>query len=216
MSVQMTEKVKVVYEAISEFLGQNKPFKYNKIIPYLTWRLAKTSLNINKEGLKEVVKVLLKKKLVVEGSTLKREDLLQFPTRSEIYSIITNNPGITFIEIAEKSKLNNNVIYWHLNLLLKFDCIQKAIIDNRQVFFCSKVNPEEAKRLHFISKEISKQIIQYLEENDIGVTKTQIATDLNMHNAVLTKYLETLEDFNVVVKDSRHRNSLYFLKEKYF
>ena len=63
------------------------------------------------------------------------------------------------------------------------------------------------------SKEKSREIINFLQKDDIGVTKTTLSHELSMHMDTLTKYLNILDKYDVIVKKKIDNNYLYFLRE---
>ena len=54
---------------------------------------------------------------------------------------------------------------------------------------------------------------EYLRINDYGITKTHLSADLGMHHNTISKYLKTLEEFNVIIKRKTVKKTLYFLNE---
>ena len=212
----LLDKEEMVYSIVLEYLNHNRPFRMKEIIPYISSRCAKVAININEIGIIEILSSLVKKKLLVEGSVLTKNELLQNEKRKQIFTIVKNRPGIIFNQIVNESNYSNYIVYWHLKILIKFDCISKAMIGKHQIFFTSTVELETAELAHFTSKKKSQQIIEYLRKNDIGVSKTQISTDLNMHINTATKYLKKLEVLKVVTRESLSNKYLYFLNEDYF
>jgi len=213
---ELVNKEEIVYNVILEYLNQNRPFRIREILPYINSRFAKTSININETGIKEILSSLVKKQLLVEGSVLTKNELLQNMKRKTIFTIVKNRPGIIFNEIIKESGFSNYIVYWHLKILIKFDCLRKTMVDKHQIFFNSSVELEDAKLSHFISKEKSQHIIEYLRKNDIGISKTQISNDLSMHINTATKYLKNLEIMKVITRESISNKTLYFLHEDYF
>ena len=212
---ELLDKEEIVYNVILDYLNQNRPFRMKEIIPFINSRFAKASININDAGIKNILGSLVKKQMLVEGSVLTKNELLQNEKRKQIYTIVKNRPGIIFNELVRESKHSNYVVYWHLKILIKFDCVRKSMVGKHQIFFKSSVNIEDAELAHFTSKKKSQQIIKYLKKNDIGVSKTKISTDLNMHINTVTNYLKHLVNLKVVVKESLSNKYLYFLHEEY-
>ena len=134
----------IVYNVILDYLNQNRPFRISEILPYITSRFAKASININEIGVKEILRSLIQKKLLVEGSVLTRNELIQNPKRKQIFYIVRDNPGIIFNGIVKKSNFSNYIVYWHMSILLKFGCVNKAMVGKHQIFFDSRVDVEDA------------------------------------------------------------------------
>jgi len=206
----------LVYNVILDYLNQNRPFRSSEIIPYITSRFTKASVNINENGIKEILRSLVQKKLLVEGSVLTKKELLHNPKRKQIFRIVRNHPGIIFNHIVRTSKFSNYIVYWHLSILVRFNCVSKAMVGKHQIFFISSVDVEDATVVHFTSKKNSIKIIEYLRNNDIGITKTQLSTELKMHINTVSKYLRNLGSINVINRELISNKILYFLNEDYF
>ena len=209
-------KEEIVYNVILDYLNQNRPFRSSEIIPYITSRFTKASININENGIKEILRSLVQKKLLVEGSVLTKNELLHNPKRKQIFSIVRNHPGIIFHHIVRASKFSNYIVYWHLSILVRFNCVSKAIVGKHQIFFVSSVDVDDATVAHYTSKKNSIQIIEYFRNNDVGITKTQLSTELKMHINTVSKYLTILDDLKVITKELISKKYLYFLNEDYF
>jgi predicted transcriptional regulator len=98
-------------------------------------------------------------------------------------------------------------------MLLKFDFIHKEILEKHEIYFDATKQFDEIISKYFTSKEKSREIINFLKNDDIGVTKTSLSRELNMHMDTLAKYLNILEKFDVIVRKKIDNRNLYFLKE---
>ena len=204
-----------VFDVIQDYLNSNRPFHMEKILPYIQARIAKSPLNINTEGLRTILFSLIKKKLIVEGSKFSKEKVLENSTRKKIYVYIVDKNGVLFNRLVKKLNLSNYVVYWHIKILLRFGFIQKQMMINHFVFFDSKLNQKDLKKKHLLSKKISKRIIEYLNDNDYGVTKNKIATGLEIHKQTIGKYLNYLKEVKVVINEKISNKNLYFLRDRY-
>ena len=216
MPVVLLKQEKIVLTVVQEYLNKNRFFNMKKILPFIHTRFKMASININLRGIEEILKSLVKKKLIVEGSKLYKEDILNNSKRREIYEIIKENPGTYFNKIVGNLNFSNHVVVWHLNMLLKFKFIKAEQIENHEVYFEFNFNLKNSKLKYFTSKEKSKRIIEYLKVNDIGISKTKISTDLKIHINTTSKYLEFLEKLNVIIKKNLSKKILYFLNEEFF
>ncbi|MFX1408912.1 MAG: winged helix-turn-helix transcriptional regulator [Promethearchaeota archaeon] len=183
-----------------------------KILPFIITRFRSSKVNINKKGIEIILKSLLKKKMIYEGSKLNREDLLNNLNRKMIYNYILNNPGTYLNNIVKNLGLSNHVVIWHLNFLLKFNYIRKETINNQKIYFTPNLNFKEVKKRYLSSKEKSQKILNYLKYYNKGVTKTKLSVELKIHPNTLSKYLESLEKLNLIVKEKLLKKTLYFLK----
>lgn len=203
----------IVFNVIKEYINNNRTFEMDKVLPFIYSRLTKASLNITNAGIKQIIRSLIEQKLIVEGSKLSKEDILLNLKRKAIYEYILEHPGAYFTRIVNDLKITNKVVAWHLNFLKKFEYIQFKTIDHKEVYFEPKLSIEKLKFSYFLSKNESKKIISYLTSNKVGVSKTQISENLNMHLQTTSKYLEILEELKIISKEKMGNNTLYFLKE---
>ena len=215
MPVELQEQEKLVLNVIQEYLNKNRIFNMKEILPFITARFKMASIDINNRGIEEILKVLVNKKLIVEGSKLYRDDILINKKRNIIYEFIVKNPGTYFNRILKAVNLSNHVIIWHLEILLKFEYIKKQIIEDHDIYFDFNYRLRNTELKYFTSKEKSKLIIDYLKINDIGVVKTRLSTDLKLHINTATKYLTFLEHFQVVVKRRLSSKTLFFLHDDF-
>lgn len=202
-----------VFEVIKDYLNENRVFDIQKIIPYINSKFAKSSTNINNEGIKKILISLVKKKMIAEGTKLTKEDVLIYSRRKKIYDYIKENPGKYVNKIAKELKMTNSVVFWHLSVLVKFNFLNKMIFDNHIVYFDSDIDLKDFNKLYLISKEKSQRIINYLKINNFGITKTQLSKDLQIHHYTIEKYIKSLEEFNIIFKEKRSNKILYFLRE---
>lgn len=211
---KLEKKERIILTIIQEYLDENRVFKFKKIIPYIVARLRIKNFNINKKGIKKVIKSLIGKNYIVEGSKLSRKDILKNKTRTKIFEYIIKNPGCYFNDIITNLHIPNNVGIWHLNILLKFNFISSREFLNHDLYHCATLDFEKVKFIHVISKKRSKKIINYLENDNDGKNKTELSEGLSMHPNTITKYLNLLEEFGLVQKVRSSRSIIYSLTEK--
>ncbi|KKL84874.1 hypothetical protein LCGC14_1960390, partial [marine sediment metagenome] len=82
-------------------------------------------------------------------------------------------------------------------------------------YFDSNFNIKKSKFAYITSQEKGKKIIEYLRQNDFGLSKSQLSKELKMHPNTISKYLKILEQFNVVIKKKVSKRVIYFLNESY-
>lgn len=211
MPIDLSREEKIVLTVVQEYLDKNRQFNMEKILPFIVSRFRLASVNINRNGIEDILRSLIQKNLLVEGSKLSHDDILSNLKRNQIYNFILKNPGTYFNRILKELGLSNHIVVWHLNMLVKFTYIKKEVLDNHDIYFDSDLEFEEVKINYFTSKEKSKKIIEYLKVNNSGISKTQLSKDLKMHPNTITKYLETLQEYNIIIKEKRSNKELYFL-----
>jgi len=215
MQLEVSEQEKLILKVVEEYLNKNRYFDMNEILPFIMSRLKMTSSNLNMRRIEEILKILVKKRLIVEGSKLSINDILSNQKRKEIYDYIVQNPGVYFYKLIKELKLSNHVVTWHLNMLLKFNFIKKEKFENRDLYFDSSYDESNPRFRYFTSKEKSKKIITYLRNNDYGITKTQLSKELKMHSTTISKYLKVLAQFGIIFKKKMSKRLIYFLNEDF-
>lgn len=202
-----------VLNIIQEYLEDNRVFLKTNILNHINSRFSKSSININSNGIQEIITSLLEKKMILEGSKLTKKNVLQNSIRKLIYDFIKENPGVYLYKIFKTLKIGNYLQLWHLDILLKFDYIKKDIINNQTIYFPSNMDLKEVEKIYFFKKKKSKKIIDYLEQNNMGTSKTQLSKKLNMHPYTVIKYLNILEKIKIISKEKMSNKSLYFLND---
>jgi predicted transcriptional regulator len=215
MSIETTEHEKLVLTIVQDYLNQTRYFNMNKIIPFINSKLKMHSVDLNYRAIEEILRSLVKMRLIDEGTKFTKMDVLKNKTRTQIYNFILNNPGVYFNTIVRKLKINKPVIVWHINMLVRFEFITREEFENHEIYFDSNLSARNRKFRYFASKEESRKIMKYLKDNDYGITKTHLTMNLGMHHNTVTKYLKNLEDYNMVIKKKVAKRTLYFLNEEF-
>lgn len=212
----LNEEEILVWDVIQEYLFKNRYFNFKKVIPIIISRFAKSSINININGIKKIIKSFVKKNLIIERSKLTSNDLLLNKNRNIIYDFVLKNPGVHFNKIVKDLEMGNFVVEWHLKMLMQFNFIKKEKIGNYDAYFKIGIKEENREIIHIISRFKYKQIIDYLKSSNEGSTKHHISTETGIHINTITKYIKKLEDFGFVKKKKYSKNDLYFLDYKFY
>ena len=151
MLLTIVEHEEIVFSMIKEYLYPKRPFDMSKILPYLYNYFSRASININQVGIKKIIISLLKKKKIVEGSTLTSDEILNNTIRKRIYDLINENPGIIFHRIKTELDLSNAVGAWHLSILERFEYIRTLVFDNHEIYLNPDINLEKIEIYYLIS-----------------------------------------------------------------
>jgi len=216
MSNELLTHEKRVFNIVQEYLNKNRSFKFNEILPFIISRFKMASININVIGIEEILRNLVKKKIIVEGSKLSIDEILKNQKRKMIYDFILKNPAAYFYKLVKELKISNHVVVWHLNMLLKFNFIKKEKFENHNIYFDSNFDVKDSKFIYITSKEKSKKIIEYLKNYDFGISKSQLSKELKIHPNTISKYLKLFEQFNIIIKKKVSKRIIYFLNDDYF
>ncbi|MHA2037030.1 MAG: HTH domain-containing protein [Promethearchaeota archaeon] len=215
MQIEISEQEKLILNVIEEYLNKNRYFDMSEILPFIVSRFRLASVDINIRRIEEILRTLVRKKIIVEGSKLINSDILKNEKRKLIYNLIVEKPGIYFNKILKELNISNHVVVWHLNVLHKFNFIQKEKLENHDVYFDINFDIKHSKFAYVTLKDKSKKIINFLKNNDYGVTKTQLSKNLKIHPNTISKYLKLLEQLNVVVKKKVSKRVIYFVSESF-
>ncbi|MHA2010086.1 MAG: hypothetical protein ACW980_22450 [Promethearchaeota archaeon] len=214
MTLKSIDEEELVFNAIQDYLNKNKILEKNDVINHIKSYFTNASININTEGIIKHIESLIKKKRIVEGSKLTKDVVLNNQKRKRVYNYITENPGTYFNKIVKGLKMSYHVVYWHLDILLKFDFIKKTKVENQELFFSSKLGIDDVRKSYLTKiKEKSKKILDYLRKDELGTTQLRLATALQMNPKTIKKYLRLLEEFNLIEKKKVSlKEILYFSK----
>ena len=201
----------ILIDLIQEYLEMNKCFNKEKILPYLINRIHKMDINVNSNGIKSIIKTLEEKKVVIQGSKLIKQNILDNSNRSKIYNFIEQNPGTYLNKIVTSLNLNIFIIKWHLNMLVKFEIVRETQINHKKIYFDSDIPLEFEELYYLLSNKKCSKIIDYLKSNDLGSTMHQISKNLRMHFNTVKKYLKEIDSKNLLLSKKFNNKTLYFI-----
>ena len=209
---------KIVLSIVQEYLNKNRCFTIDDIVPFINFRIKEFSKNIDQAGIKEILKSLVKKKQILEGSKFVKEEVLNNDNRRKLFNLICENPGVYFNRIAEELDLSNYILAWHIKILLKFNYIRSKVIDKHEVFFNAEFQADSEKEqvLSFISKRKVRKITDYLNSNPEGCSKTRISRELEIHSTTTDKYVNKLVKYEILLKKRLSNKTLYFINDGYY
>ena len=214
MSEELSKQEKLVYDIIQDYFKKKRPAEMKELVPLITSRLSKQSIDINSNKVKQIVKTLKKKNLIVEGSILTKDDILKNETRKKIYDFICKNSAVYFHQIMKGLDLPTHSVIWHVNFLHLFNFIERIKIEkhyNHYIYFDKNLDSLQARKIYFKNHKRCKQIIEHLKNDNEGCTKTQLSRELRMHPNTIKKYINELEVLNIVSKSKSSNKNLYYL-----
>lgn len=208
----ITQEQEIVLSVIQEFLDQNRPFEEATVVPYIQNKCTRSSINLSKQGIKMILQDLIRKYYVVQGSKLSREKILKNQNRRKIFNLIKNQPGIYFNRLVRRTKFANHVVSWHLNVLIKFNCVNKNTIGNHEVYYLSNVKFSNVKKHFYLSKRKGKEIIQYFNAHlGEGITKSRLERELNTHYNTVSKYVDNFFELKILKQENLENSTNYYL-----
>ena len=215
MSNVILKHEKLVYEIIQDYLGNRRPLEVDKLIPIINKRLSKKSVELTSKGIKKIVQSLIKKKHIVNGSILTKDEILENETRRKIYDFVCENQVVYFHQIMKGLDLPSHNVIWHLNLLFLFGFITRIKIEkhyNHYIYYNNNLTSQDARKKYFINNVKCKEIIEYLRNTDAGCSKTHLSKQLGIHPNTIKKYINALESFEIIFRRSVSNKNLIFLK----
>ena len=205
---------KVVLGIVREYLSKKPFFSMKDIVEFINNRV-KHNPDINKNRIELIIKSLIKKRIIIPGAKLMKKDIIDNPTRNEIYEYIQQNPARNINEIMKAHNLGSNLALWHLSALEKFQFVRSKKIRNQCIFFKFDSEPKYDELYYYLANDIVQSIIS-LMKNERPLKITEIADSLKKNHNTIKKYLEALTNLKLVEIEKEISRNLYKLnKERY-
>ena len=216
MTIQELDEEEIsIYDIIKEYLNK-KAFTPNlDLINFINQRL-KSNPDFNRNKIELIMRSLIRKKIILPGTKLKQEDVLESPLRRKIYRHINRNPGINMSEIISDLNIGNNQTAWHLENLEKFEFIKSEKIGNQKAFFNFCLDPVFLGVFFYLRKNKFNDIINLLKKKNAksGLTPTAISKKLKIHYNTIRKYLNILVDLQLIKIIKKKNKKKYILNSE--
>ncbi|MFX1375271.1 MAG: hypothetical protein ACFFA0_05620 [Promethearchaeota archaeon] len=190
--------VKEVLKIAEEIMSKNKVLNIQNL-----YNLAKKRLKIPRTGLLSIIRFLINKKILIEGSKFSKETVLLNHIRKGVLNYIRANPGVHFSNLRRRAlsedKGSSGQLVWHLEMLLKFKYIKKIKIGNYTVFLPADQDKEIGKIFFFLRDRINNKIILLLIEDNF-VKKSEIVKKINEKREDVYYRLNTLLSYEILIK----------------
>jgi len=203
----------VVFEIVEEYLSKNAFFSLEDIVIFINNRV-KMNPNINRAGIEAVIKTMIKRRIIIPGTKLMKNNITENQTRKKILNYIKKNPAININEIMKHQNIGSNQALWHLSALEKFQFIRSKKIGNRKIFFACGSNPEFDEIHYYLKVEIVQEIIKFMEKSKNALKVTDIADGLKKNHNTVTKYLSILDNLNLLKIEKEKTRNLYKMNKK--
>ena len=204
----------VVLELVEEYLTKKTYFSIRDIISYINNRV-RYNPNINENRIELILKDLIKRRVIIPGTRLMKNNIIEHPKRNEIFNYIKKNPS-NINEIMRALNIGSNQVLWHLSCLEKFQFIRSKQINNQKIFFKFDSNPKLDPLYYYLKKEIVQKIINFIKKENKAFKITEIATGLKKNHSTIKKYLYILIDLELIkIEKEKNRNIFKLDLEKY-
>jgi len=204
-----------VYNLIKKYMKKQPFFSIEEIIEYSNQRL-KSNPNINKIKIEKILKSLIKKKIIILGTKLVKENILDNQIRENIYNYIESNAGTNVNEIMRSQNIGSNQVIWHLNFLEQFQFVRPSKIGNQKAYFKFDIDSHYDEIQFYLRNDKVKKIINLMEKSESSLSPTKISKTLKMNYNTAKKYLEILGELNLLKIFSDDKTKSYsFNHENY-
>jgi len=204
----------IVLGLVKEYLTKKTFFSIYDIIEYVNNRV-KLNPNINRNKIELVIKNLIKKRIIIPGTKLMRNNIIEHPKRNEIYNFIKKYPS-NINEIMRALEIGSNQALWHLSCLEKFEFVRSEKLNNHRIFFKFDSNPKLDNFYFYLNKDIVLKIIEFMIHEDKPLKITEIANGMKKNHTTIKKYINILENLKLVETEKENNRILYkFDKNEY-
>jgi predicted transcriptional regulator len=204
----------IVLELVEEYLTKKTFFSIKEIVSYINNRV-RYNPDINENRIELILKDLIKRRVIIPGTRLMKNNIIEHPKRNEIFNYVKKNPS-NINEIMRALNIGSNQALWHLSCLEKFKFIRSKQINNHKIFFKYDSDPNLDSFYYYLKKEIVRQIIYFMKDNNKVFKITEIATGLKKNHSTIKKYLQILTDLELVITEKeKNRTNFKLDLEKY-
>ena len=204
----------VVFSIVKEYLTKKTFFSINDIIEFVTNRVI-LNPNINRNKTELIIKSLIKKRVIIPGTRLMKNNIIENPTRNEIFNYINSKPS-NINEIMRALNIGSNQALWHLSCLEKFQFVRSEKLNNHRIFFKFDSNPKFDKFHYYLNKDLVQIIITFMKEENKVFKITEIVDGLKKNHSTVKKYLDILKNLKLIkIEKVNGRNGFKLDLEQY-
>ncbi len=202
----------VVLNLAREYLARKVFFSIEEIVVFINNRV-RTKANLNKAKIEMIIKSLIKKNIILPGTKLVKDSIVENTTRKEILNLIAKSPSININEIMREQKIGSNQALWHLSCLEKFQFIRSKKIENRTIFFQYDSDQALDDFFYYLKLEIVQFIIDFIQRNNCPLKLMDIADGLNKNHNTVKKYLDALCNLELLQVQKENTRNTYTLNQ---
>ncbi|MFX1589902.1 MAG: hypothetical protein ACFFC1_17300, partial [Promethearchaeota archaeon] len=204
----------IILELVKEYLEKKPFFSIENIVVFINNRV-KSNPFINKARIEVTIKNLIKKRMIIPGTKLMKNNIIEHPVRNEIFNYIKKNPS-NINEIMKALNIGSNQALWHLSCLEKFRFVRSKKINNRRIIFKYDSNPELDELYYYLNLTVIQEIINFMKKEDKALRITEIATSLKKNHNIIKKYLYVLKKLKLIkIEKEKKRITFKLDKNKY-
>jgi parallel beta-helix repeat protein len=143
-------------------------------------------------------------------SRIKKEKLLDQPTRYKIHGYIIGNPGAHFGLIKQELGIPNGQVLYHLKRLMKAHLIYSKEDGIRKRFYPVGFPKQNTDRHYFTT--IQEKILSIVKDNS-GISQKKVASKMGISRQVAGYHLTKMEQQGAIVKELVGRENRYYLQD---
>ncbi|MBA7514677.1 hypothetical protein ES705_06710 [subsurface metagenome] len=205
----------IVCDLIKEYLKKKPFFSIEDIVVFINNRV-KSNPYLNKNSIELIIKNLIKKRILIPGTKLMKNNIIEQPIRNEIYNYIKKNPS-NINQIMRAINIGSNQALWHLSCLEKFRFTRSKKIDNQKIIFEYDSNPEYDMLFFYLKQDIVQEIIDFMIKENKTLKRTEISTGLKKNYNTIKKYLEILKNLDLITIEKENKKVSFKINtEKYY
>lgn len=202
----------VVLEIVKEFLKKKTFFSIEDIVVFVNNRVRRNP-NLNKNSIEIIIKSFIKKRIIIPGTKLMKNNIIENPKRNEIFNLIKKNPS-NINQIMKTLNLGSNQALWHLSCLEKFQFVRSKKITNRRIFFRFDSNPNFDELNYYLRVKIVQKIILFMKNEKKALKITEIATGMKKNHNTIKKYLDILIGLKLINTEKEKNRIGYKLDQE--
>jgi len=202
----------IVCNIIKEYLKKKPFFSIEDIVVFIANRV-RSNPNLNRNSIELIIKNLIKKRILIPGTKLMKNNIIEHPIRNEIYNYIRKNPS-NVNEIMKAINLGANQVLWHLSCLEKFRFTRSKKINNQRMIFEYESNSDLDELYYYLKQDIVRDIINFLKKERNAFKITDIVANTKRNYNTVKKYLEILRNLKIIKIEKNKKRVLYRLDLK--
>jgi predicted transcriptional regulator len=204
----------IVCNIVKEYLKKKPFFSIEDIVVFISNRV-RANPNLNRNSIEIIIKRLIRKRILIPGTKLMKNNIIEHPIRNEIYNFILKNPS-NVNEIMKAINIGSNQALWHLSCLEKFSFTRSKKIENQRIVFDYDSNQDFDEYYYYLKQDIVRDIINLLKKEDRSFKITEIASLLKRNYNTVRKYVEILKKIELIKVERDKKRVLFKLDvEKY-
>lgn len=141
-------------------------------------------------------------------------DSVTLENRKKILNYISDNPGIHLRKISRGIDIHLSTLRYHLDYLEMKGLITCQKEENLKLYFVSgKLSPHEKKLTPLLQQKRFRDIIITIIESSY-LTSSQIAEKLSINSSTASKYLNILEQREIISHEKIGREKRYHINDE--